>query len=299
MSKQVTRARMEAATGIAGGQTGADADEGIIHGYAVATAGEAKGHGVDLDATTLEQIVELGNASKLGIKSRFGHPSMSGTALGTFLGRARGFWLDTDGEAPVVRANLHLSKSSRNTPQGDLGGYVLGLAGEDPESFGSSVVVSGQHLQRVDEHGNELDEPPVLRVDKLHASDVVDEPAANEGMFDVTMAGEAVGVADGAILGRPLADTLKKIEGGRILSTVDRSSLFRAETPQVFKTAVLTRALQQCAADGFVGTDEASIVERLDDVSIRVVAATGPNPKLTEPQDLPWVRSLLEEKGES
>jgi len=110
---------------------------------------------------------------------------------------------------------------------------------------------------------------------------------------------EAVGDADGAILGRPLADTLKKIEGGRILSTVDRSSLFRAETPQVFKTAVLTRALQQCAADGFVGTDEASIVERLDDVSIRVVAATGPNPKLTEPQDLPWVRSLLEEKGES
>jgi len=104
---------------------------------------------------------------------------------------------------------------------------------------------------------------------------------------------------DGAILGRPVADTLKHVENGRVTMTVDRSALFRAETPQVFRRAILEQALRQCAADGFVGTDEASIVERLPGVSILAVVAAQPNPKLTQPQDLPRVRMLLEEKGES
>jgi len=110
---------------------------------------------------------------------------------------------------------------------------------------------------------------------------------------------DAVGEGDGAILGRPVLDTLKHVDDGRVLTTIDRSGLFRAETPQVFRPAVLARALRKCASDGFVGTDEASIVERLQGVSIRAVAATRPNPKLTEPQDLPLVRMFLEEKGES
>ncbi len=73
----------------------------------------------------------------------------------------------------------------------------------------------------------------------------------------------AVGKGEGAILGRPVADTLKRVRRGRVATTVDRSQLFRAETPQVFRRAVLAEALRQSAADGFVGTDEASIVERL------------------------------------
>jgi 2-C-methyl-D-erythritol 4-phosphate cytidylyltransferase len=79
--------------------------------------------------------------------------------------------------------------------------------------------------------------------------------------------------------------------------TVGRSHLFRAETPQVFRRAVLEEALQQCANDGFIGTDEASIVERLQGVSILAVAASRPNPKLTQPQDLPLVEMLLQQKG--
>jgi len=108
----------------------------------------------------------------------------------------------------------------------------------------------------------------------------------------------AVGKGEGAILGRPVADTLKRVQRGRVVTTVDRSHLFRAETPQVFRRAVLAEALRKSAADGFVGTDEASIVERLQGVSIRAVAASRPNPKLTRPQDLPWVEMLLKQEGE-
>ena len=103
--------------------------------------------------------------------------------------------------------------------------------------------------------------------------------------------------ADGAILGRTLGDTLKTIEGDRVVSTIDRSGLFRAETPQVFRRDVLVRALDQCRQDGFIGPDEASIVERLPGVVVRVVTARYANPKLTEQWDLPLVRTLLKGGG--
>lgn len=110
---------------------------------------------------------------------------------------------------------------------------------------------------------------------------------------------DAAEKGDGAILGRPVADTLKRVASGRVSSTVDRADLFRAETPQVFRPSVLREALRQSAADGFVGTDEASVVERLPGVTILTVAASRPNPKLTRPQDKALVEMLLNEKGES
>lgn len=110
---------------------------------------------------------------------------------------------------------------------------------------------------------------------------------------------DAVGDGDGAILGRPVDDTLKRAKDGQVLATVDREGLFRAETPQVFRREVLERGLRQSADDGFVGTDEASIVERLQGVRVRAVTATRPNPKLTESHDLAWVSLLLQEKGQS
>lgn len=103
--------------------------------------------------------------------------------------------------------------------------------------------------------------------------------------------------ADGAILGRALGDTLKQLNGDRVVTTVDRSGLFCAETPQVFRRDVLTRALEQCHQDGFLGTDEASIVERLPGVVVRAVVARYANPKLTEKRDLPLVRTLLKRGG--
>lgn len=103
----------------------------------------------------------------------------------------------------------------------------------------------------------------------------------------------AAATVDGAVLGRSMGDTVKKLDGDRLVATIDRRALFRAETPQVFRREILVRALQHAREDRFVGTDEASLVERLSGAVVRAVRATHPNPKLTGPGDLPLMQALL------
>ena len=104
---------------------------------------------------------------------------------------------------------------------------------------------------------------------------------------------EAAASADGAVLGRMVSDTLKEVEDGWVVRTIQRTHLFRAETPQVFRRALLDQALERSREEGFVGTDEASVVERLQGVKIRALEAIGPNPKLTVAADLPLIETLL------
>jgi len=106
---------------------------------------------------------------------------------------------------------------------------------------------------------------------------------------------EAALGADGAILGRQVTDTIKRLEGGWLASTVNRDVLFRAETPQVFRRGTLEAAFEAARRDCFLGTDEASLVERLPGVRIAAVRAAQPNPKLTRPEDLAELERLLME----
>ncbi len=183
-----------------------DEKKEVIEGFAVISIGEALGHGVDIDLTTLEQVIEQGNRTgDVGLKSRFGHPNMSGEALGTLLGRAKDFRLSEDGQRAL--ADLHISASSHSAPGGDLAVYVISLAKEDPKAFGASIVFDMERQERLEEDGTrKKDEDgkelrPVARVKQLFAADVVDEPAANENGFlghkffmpDVKLSAEATG----------------------------------------------------------------------------------------------------------
>ena len=104
----------------------------------------------------------------------------------------------------------------------------------------------------------------------------------------VQAAAESGGV--GAVLGRPVSDTLKTVESGRLGATVARSGLFRAETPQVFRAADLREALERAERQNLEVSDESSLFEP---GSIAAVAAFHPNPKLTGPSDLPAIAALL------
>jgi hypothetical protein len=181
--------RLETAFGIKEGKSGIDRAyeddkyKGVIRGFAVMTQGNVKDmRGWEIDGITLSQIVEAGNKSQLGLKSRFGHPNMSSTALGTFTGRAKNFRKDGD----IARADLFISKTAYETPDGDIASYVLDLAEKDPEAFGTSVVLGEFDLEYADEKKKKdgKDLPPKLRVSSLMAVDVVDDPAANDGMFN-------------------------------------------------------------------------------------------------------------------
>jgi hypothetical protein len=162
-----------------GGEINIDRENGVIKGFSVVTKGVTKDSRGEFDESALNAVVDLGNKTGLGVKSRFGHPNMSGTALGTFLGRVKDFRRAGD----IVRADLHIDQTAFDTPDGDLAGYVLNLAESDPAMFGASMVINWDEEEReeLDADGKKL--PPFIRVKKLLSVDVVDDPAANNGFF--------------------------------------------------------------------------------------------------------------------
>jgi len=97
--------------------------------------------------------------------------------------------------------------------------------------------------------------------------------------------------ADGVVVGHPSIDTLKLVENGRIVETVDRRRVWSAQTPQVFRTEALRRAHLGSVATG-PGTDDAVLVERNGGI---VLMFEGPrdNIKVTLPEDFAFVESVL------
>jgi 2-C-methyl-D-erythritol 4-phosphate cytidylyltransferase/2-C-methyl-D-erythritol 2,4-cyclodiphosphate synthase len=98
--------------------------------------------------------------------------------------------------------------------------------------------------------------------------------------------------AEGAVLGAPLVDTIKREREGRIATTVDRQGLWRALTPQVFRYAALRRALHEARAAGIAVTDEAQAMERLGSTPA-LVAGSPFNIKITRPEDLQAAAKIL------
>lgn len=90
----------------------------------------------------------------------------------------------------------------------------------------------------------------------------------------------------------PVSDTLKASQEGVITHTIDRSSLWAAQTPQAFPVAILKQALSKAAKENFVGTDEASLVERLG-VKVHLVIGDARNIKVTTPEDWTLAEAVL------
>lgn len=95
-----------------------------------------------------------------------------------------------------------------------------------------------------------------------------------------------------AILASPARDTIKRARSGIVEETPLRSDCWIAQTPQVFERDLLARALDRAQSDGFVGTDDSQLVERLG-VRVRVVEGLAHNIKITLPEDLLLAESLL------
>ncbi len=93
----------------------------------------------------------------------------------------------------------------------------------------------------------------------------------------------------------PVKDTLKEVGDTLISRTVDRSSLWQAQTPQGMRRELLEQACQQAEADGFLGTDEASLLEHAG-IPVAVVMGSEANIKITRPDDLRIAAGLLQEK---
>ncbi len=96
----------------------------------------------------------------------------------------------------------------------------------------------------------------------------------------------------GAICAHPSADTLKVVEDGIVQATPERSRYWAVQTPQVFHTATVLEAHLAAAREGFVGTDDASLVERAGG-RVAVVESPSDNMKVTVPEDRLPVEAIL------
>jgi 2-C-methyl-D-erythritol 4-phosphate cytidylyltransferase len=111
---------------------------------------------------------------------------------------------------------------------------------------------------------------------------------------------DAVIETGAAIVGLPAVDTIKQVErtahGALITATIPREFVVQAQTPQGFRYGLLKRAFAEADADGFVGTDEASLVERAG-LSVAVVHGSQVNLKITQPGDLELAEFYLRQRA--
>ena len=96
-----------------------------------------------------------------------------------------------------------------------------------------------------------------------------------------------------AIVGIVPVDTVKQVHRNKVRATLPRERLILTQTPQVFRIGLLRQAFEKARKDLFVGTDEASLVERLEQVEVSVVVGTDRNIKITKPTDMDLARLYL------
>jgi 2-C-methyl-D-erythritol 4-phosphate cytidylyltransferase len=157
------------------------------------------------------------------------------------------------------------------------------------------VVEGGDSRQESVVHA--LDALPAEDEDIVLVHDAV-RPLIDEATIERTI--DAVVEHGAAIVGLPAVDTIKQVErtahGAIITSTIPREFIVQAQTPQGFRFGLLQRAMADATADGFVGTDEASVVERAG-LPVAVVHGSQVNLKITQPGDLELAEFYLRQRS--
>lgn len=118
----------------------------------------------------------------------------------------------------------------------------------------------------------------------------IDQPTIEKVLAEAAETGAA-------IVGIVPVDTVKQVRKNKIVGTIPRERLIMAQTPQVFRYSLLAQAFSQARQDGFVGTDESSLVERLEQVEVSVVLGSDRNIKITRPSDMELARLFLSEEA--
>jgi 2-C-methyl-D-erythritol 4-phosphate cytidylyltransferase len=97
----------------------------------------------------------------------------------------------------------------------------------------------------------------------------------------------------GAVIGIPAKDTIKKVDKtGKVTATPNRSDLWQAQTPQIFRKKILIEAYRSAMDSGFMGTDDASLVENVGGL-VQMVKGDQENFKITYPIDLEMAKLIL------
>ncbi|MFH0998354.1 MAG: 2-C-methyl-D-erythritol 4-phosphate cytidylyltransferase [Pseudomonadota bacterium] len=104
-------------------------------------------------------------------------------------------------------------------------------------------------------------------------------------------------VSGACIVGMPAMDTAKRVNSGRIERTLDRNTIWMAQTPQAFDLNLIRTAHEKAGSERFMGTDDAMLVERLGH-KIRIITGSRLNMKITTPEDLSLAEGIIHRKME-
>jgi 2-C-methyl-D-erythritol 4-phosphate cytidylyltransferase len=230
-----------------------------------------------------------------GLGTRMGKPSAQKT------GTSRKQFMLLDG-APIF---LHTVRKFAASQRVDV--IVVALRGEDLEWVGALLAdeIRGKQVRMV-EGGNSRQESVENALGVLDDdTDLVAVHDAVRPFIDLETIDRVIDEAaetGAAIVGVVPVDTVKQVTRAqttraKIRSTLPRDKLVLAQTPQVFRYDLLLRAFDAARKDGFIGTDESSLVERLDQVEVSVVAGSDRNIKITKPSDMDLARLFLEQES--
>ncbi len=153
------------------------------------------------------------------------------------------------------------------------------------------LVEGGEHRQH--SVANALAAISAAPDDVVLVHDAVRPFVSEQIIEDVIQAAQKYGAA---IAGMPAIDTVKQVdrtaEGALITATIPRERVVMAQTPQGFRYGVLKKAFDEATADGFLGTDEASLIERAGG-EVAVVMGSPRNIKITTPSDMQLAEFFL------
>jgi 2-C-methyl-D-erythritol 4-phosphate cytidylyltransferase len=177
--------------------------------------------------------------------------------------------------------------------QNEIDGFRERLKAEAKDLLKKKIefVTGGEHRQQSVE--NALKAIAAGPDDIILVHDAVRPLVTGEIIFDVIEAAKKYGAA---IAGLPAVDTVKQVErtaeGAIIKTTIPRASVVLAQTPQGFRYSVIKKIFGEAAADGFMGTDEASLAERSGH-EVWVVMGSPRNIKITNPGDMELAQFYL------
>lgn len=218
-----------------------------------------------------------------GKGARFGH---AGKVLAKLL------------ERPVLAYSIDAFEQSESINE------IVLVAGEHTESAMQHLVSSGnwRKVTRVVRGGTSRKESTARGVDAVSMdADVIlvhdgARPLIQPAQIDACVS--AARDYGGAIIAAPVTDTIKRVHNQQIESTIDRSDLWAAQTPQGFPAAKLRQMMRNAAQSDSLVTDEASLAELSGEV-VHIVPGDASNLKITHPIDLVVAEALLRARKDS
>ncbi len=179
----------------------------------------------------------------------------------------------------------------------EIPGFRAQVENHYPEILGKPLHMVEGGVHRQDSVASALAHTAADPEDIVLVHDAVRPLVTPEIIAKVIEAAQKHGAA---IAGWPAVDTVKQVErtadGALIKATIPRASIVMAQTPQGFRYAILKKAFADAVADGFLGTDEASLIERAG-LPVAVVMGSPSNIKITTPADMELAEFYLKHES--